>query len=64
MNIENLTGNEEDIDDWFEAFERNCNANGWNDDIKSIKNEDVQEYLEQVIKNNFLESQNFQILLN
>ena len=29
-----------------------------------IKNEDVQEYLEQVIKNNFLESQNFQILLN
>ncbi len=37
VNIENLTGNEEDIDDWFEAFERNCNANGWNDDIKSIK---------------------------
>jgi len=29
-----------------------------------IENEDVKDYLELVIKNNFLESQNVQLLLN
>lgn len=29
-----------------------------------IKNEDIQNYLELIIKNNFLESQNVQLLLN
>jgi hypothetical protein len=35
------------------------------DSIKvRIENEDIQDYLELVIKNNFLESQNVQLLLN
>lgn len=29
-----------------------------------IENEDIKDYLELVIKNNFLESQNVQLLLN
>lgn len=32
--------------------------------VKRIQNEDIRDFLELVIKNNFLESQNVQLLLN
>jgi hypothetical protein len=38
INIEKLEGNEEEeIDDWFDNFERIGNANGWTKEIKAIK---------------------------
>ena len=35
--IENLTGEEEDLLDWFENYDRIGASCGWNDEIKGIK---------------------------
>ena len=37
VNVDNLTGNEEDINEWIESFERISNASGWTKEIRSIK---------------------------
>ena len=37
INIESMDGNEEDLEDWFESFERISGSNGWTNDIRSIK---------------------------
>ena len=35
--IDNLTGTEDDLNDWFEKFEIKGNAADWNDDVKGIR---------------------------
>jgi len=37
INIECLDGTEEDLEDWFDNFERIGNANGWTNEIKAYK---------------------------
>ena len=37
VTIENLDGSEDEIEDWFESFERIGNSNGWTNDIKAFK---------------------------
>jgi hypothetical protein len=37
INIDNLTGNDDDVEEWFETFERIGSASGWNYEIQSIK---------------------------
>jgi hypothetical protein len=37
VNIDNLTGNEEDLEEWFANFERISTSAGWTADIKGIK---------------------------
>jgi len=37
ITIENLTGDGEDVEDWFENYERITNANYWTDDIRARK---------------------------
>ena len=37
VKIENLTGEEEDMEDWFENFERIGRASNWSDEVKALK---------------------------
>ena len=37
INIDCLDGSEEDLDDWFDNFERIGNSNGWTNEIKAYK---------------------------
>ena len=37
INIKNLTGNDDSVEEWLEAFERIGSASGWNYEIHSIK---------------------------
>jgi hypothetical protein len=37
LNIETLDGSEEEIEDWFENFERIGLSNGWTNEIKALK---------------------------
>ena len=37
LNIDNLEGNEEDLNDWFETYERISSSNAWTNDIRALK---------------------------
>ena len=37
LNIDKLDGTEEDLEDWFEAFEMISSSNAWTNDIKALK---------------------------
>jgi len=37
LNIDKLDGTEEDLEDWFDAFERISSSNAWTNDIKALK---------------------------